>query len=307
VLGGIVAAVLAVASDDDDEPTAGDRIDRAEPPADDTDDEVAGDTDDVVGDVIEIGDGERARLNAVTPDAPPLDEFSTPEPGSSFTVLDVEQCAGDDSLPTNPLYWSAQLDDGTMVEATIGAQGFETITLASGGCQRGDVVVTVPDGRTVTSVVLTNEILVETGRWQVQPAAPPETPLEPEEDPESSPVGEQIEALDGYVVAHGLTPDAPPANEFATPPARTTFPRLDVEVCAGDEPIPVNPLYWFGVLDDSTILEAHLGGQTLQTLELAEDQCQRGTVEVAVPEGREVAGVLFTDATVQEVARWTVS
>jgi hypothetical protein len=169
------------------------------------------------------------------------------------------------------------------------------------------VVVSVPAGRTVDSVVLTNEILVETGRWQAGPGAAPETPLEPEDDPESSPIGEQIEALGGHVVAHGLTPDAPPANEFATPPAGTTFTRLDVEVCAGDEPIAVNPLYWFGVLDDNTVLEAHLGGQTLQTLELAADQCERGTVEVAVPDGREVVDVLFTEPTVVEAARWTVS
>jgi hypothetical protein len=307
VLAGIGGGVvLVVSSGDDDDPVARDDTGRvAAPPADTA--EPPESTDDAVGDVVEIDDGERARVNAVTPDAPPLDGSVTPEPGTSFTRLDVEQCAGDDELPTNPLYWSVQLDDGSMVEATIGAQGFETITLASGGCQRGDVVVSVPEERTVASVVLTNEILVETARWAVRPATPPETPLEPEEDPESEPLGEQVDALGGYAVAHAVGPGPAPGTEPLPPPAGTTLTSLDVEVCAGDEAVAVNPLYWFGVLDDSTILEAHLGGQTLQTLQLAAGQCERGSVEVAVPEGQEVAQVVFTGPTVVEVARWTVS
>lgn len=305
---GVVAAVAGGGSDDDGDPAATEEREGGSSRSSDRDEAVSEDAEATVGEIIEGGGGQRSRVNAVTPNAPALNEFTSPDPGTTFTRLDVEQCAGSEQLATNPLYWSAQLDDRTMAEATLGAQGFETITLAPGGCQRGTVDVSVPQGRSVTAVVLTDATFSETGRWQVGASSGPPTAeaLQPDEPPESAPVGEQVEAVGGRAIVHGVAPGAAPTNEFTTPDPGSSFTRLDVEVCAGDQSTPVNPLYWFGVLDDNTIASAELGAQTLQTLELAPNQCQRGTVDVVVPDGRRVVAVLFTDAGVQEAGRWSV-
>ena len=300
VLIGVVAAVAGSGSDDGDSTASGDGRSSSNSDARSGDDDVS------VGDVIENG-GNLARVNVVTPNAPALDEFTSPDPGTTFTRLDVEECAGSDALPTNPLYWSAQLDDNTMVDAVLGAQGFQTITLAPGGCQRGTVDVGVPAGKRVTSVVLTDAGLSEVGRWKVEAgAASPATPLRADDPAEAAALGEALDAVGGTAVAHQVTPAAPPLDEFATPDPGETFTRLDVEVCAGSASTPVNPLYWYGQLDDNTIVSAELGAQGLQTLELAPDQCQRGTVDVAVPDGHRVVEVLFTDAGSEEAGRWSV-
>src|SRR5262249_2360438 len=122
-----------------------------------------------IGDVATLNDGAVARVNSVAVGVPPLDEFGTPDDGNALIRLDVEEGAANDKLSSSSLYWAVQMDDNTMSSPVFAAQGFQTITLAPGNCQRGTIDVQAPQGRNVKSVVRTDELLSEEARWPNTP------------------------------------------------------------------------------------------------------------------------------------------
>ncbi len=118
-----------------------------------------------VGETLTLDDGAKATVYSVTPNSPAPNDFVTPTAGSTFTGVDLEQCAGSESLPVNPLYWRVQTTDNREDDAVLGAQDFQTGDLAANQCRRGSVLFEVPDGQTVKAVILTDVLLGETARW----------------------------------------------------------------------------------------------------------------------------------------------
>ena len=261
--------------------------------------------DPVIGDTIDIGDGAIARVNSVTPNAPPLSDFITPDPGTTFTRIAVELCAGSEVLPANPLYFSGSLDDNTAADAALGGQAFETFGVAPGGCTGGTIDLTVPDGRTLASVIFTDAIFREVGRWSTASTVPVAGPLAPTQPPVSAGPGEVVTIADGGTAAvRSVTGNAAPRNDFVDVADGNQLVEIDVELCAGSAPLSVNPLYWV-VTDASNVsYGAELGGQTLTTIELAAGNCTAGVVVFQMPVASTPAYAVLTDTGFDEIGRW---
>lgn len=251
-------------------------------------------------------DDDVVRVNAVFPDAP-AGEFFQPDPGFTLTLVEVEACGGEDGFNANPLYWTAFLDDNTAADNFLFADDFETIGLRPGACTRGLVSFEVPDGHTVTSVVLTGALLEETARWTEDGAIPVTDRLQPHVTADSWPVNTAIEFGAGHTAeVRSVTDGAAPLSDFFEPEPGRQFTQIDVELCAGTEPLPVNPLYWLGATTENWMGSAALSGSTLDAIELASGQCIAGLVELDLPEGSVTSSVALTDIGLDEVARWTI-
>jgi hypothetical protein len=321
------AAVVAVSDDAADQAATGDTTAPAATTTPDDAGTGAADTDDTttttgdpepattvptgpltVGDTAEIGAGSVARLRAVTPGAEPHNEFAGPADGSTITRLDVEMCAGTRPLNTNPLYWAGQDAEHRTYTPLLGAPGFQTLNLDPGGCQRGTVDLEVPDGVVVTQVVLLTAGLTEAARWSTEGTAGDLDPLTPTVEPYGVPVGTTVAVSGGaQATVHGVTVNAAPFDAFLAPPAGSSLTRLDVEVCAGGTGRPANPLYWYGVLDDHRVVSAEPGAPGFVTRELAPGTCERGTVDLAVPDGATLVAVLHTSPISDVEGRWLVN
>ena len=259
----------------------------------------------IVGSTLETGSGGLARVNAITPNAAPRNEFLGPDPGFTFTEAEVEICAGEDGQSANPLYWKAFLADNTEADVSFGSE-LQTVGLAPGGCTRGWVAFSVPDGATVSDIVLTDAILSEIARWSVASSTPVEGPLTPFKTVEAGALGAPLELDAGATaVVRSITANATPSNEFTTVDPGHQLVEIDVELCAGTEPLSVNPLYWLATAQDHYTGGAALGGGTLSSLEVAPGQCAAGTVQIDMLEQSIPAYVILTDPILDEWARWT--
>ena len=259
-----------------------------------------------IGDTITFADGGSARVNSITPNAPPRRELFPPDPGFTFTEADIEQCAGSDSMSINPLYWKAFLTDNTEAEVAILSNDLQTFDMAPGACSRGWVTFSVPDGGTVADVVLTSQLFSEIGRWTTETTVPVTAALTSETAVEAAALGATVE-LDGggTAVVRSITPNAPPTNEFLPAEPGRQFVDVDVEVCAGSESLSVNPLYWLMTAQDNFTGGASLGGGTLPTLDVAAGQCVAGVVQLDMLEQSVPAYVIFTGTLFEELARWS--
>lgn len=239
--------------------------------------------DPVIGTTVTFGDGGLARINAVTPNAPARNQFVTPDPGFSFTEIEVEVCAGTDGWSLNPLYWTGFLEDNTEAGPALGGQDLQTAGLAPGGCGRGWVALNVPDGNTVADIVLLGTMFNERARWTTDGAEAVDGPLIPTSPPTAVSLGEEMSTGNGSTATvRSVTPGVP-APQFVTVDEGRQLIELDVEQCAGTAPLSVNPLYWLLTTQDNYIGQAELGAQTLPTMEVAAGQCIAGTVVMNVP------------------------
>jgi hypothetical protein len=102
-------------------------------------------------------------------------------------------------------------------------------------------------------------------------------------------------------VESGVVPD--PA---APPETGLRLDRLDVEVCAGAADLFVDAAFWNGVGADGRVHSAHMGVRRFVTLTMSPGSCQRGSVDLAVPEDTQLAGVLLMDTSQTTAARWAV-
>ena len=256
-----------------------------------------------IGDTIMFADGGSARVNAITPNAPPRRELFPPDPGFTFTEADVEQCVGSDSMSINPLYWKAFLTDNTEAEVAILSNDLQTFDMAPGACSRGWVAFSVPDGGTIGDVVLTSELFSEIGRWTTETTVPVTAPLTSETGVAAAALGETVE-LDGggTAVVRSITPNAP-ADE-RVPPARTG-PAVRRRRRRGVRRIGV-AVGQPSVLADDRAGQLHrwglLGGGTLPTLDVAAGQCVAGVVQLDMLEQSVPAYVVFTGALFEELA-----
>ena len=259
-----------------------------------------------IGDTITFADGGSARVNAITPNAPPRRELFPPDPGFTFTEAEVELCAGSDRTSINPLYWTAFLTDNTEAEVSILSTDLQTFDMAPGACSRGWVAFSVPDGGTLGDVVLTSQLFSEIGRWTTATTAPVTAPLTSGSVLLAAAIGEPVELDDGgTAVVRSITPNAPPANElFPAEPGRQLV-DVDVELCAGSESLSINPLYWLMTAQDNYTGGASLVGGTLPTIDVAAGQCVAGIVQLDMLEQSVPAYVVYTGALFEELARWS--
>ena len=260
-----------------------------------------------IGDIGDMGNDHVGRVNAITADVSALNEFVTVPAGMTITRADVEVCAGSRELNVNPLYWNAQDAENRSLDVLLGGQEWPTITLAAGGCVSGTIDFQVPEGATVGSVFITGAAFQEQARWQNTGTSTTDVePLTPFAPPAAVAIGSTVDLAAGAsATLFSIETDTAPASDFVTIDAGSTVMRIDVEVCAGDTPLDVNPLYWVGVGDRHTTTDALLGAQQYDTLELAAGQCQRGTIDFEIPAGETPAYALLTNAGFDEIARWS--
>jgi hypothetical protein len=259
-----------------------------------------------IGDSIALDDGGSARVVSLTPDAPPRRELFPPDPGFTYTEAEVEQCAGSERLSINPLYWKAFLTDNTEAEVSILSNDMQTFDMAPGGCSRGWVAFSVPEGATIGDVVLTDELFSEIGRWTAETTVPVSGPLTSSSAVETAALGETVELTGGgTAVVRSIAPDAPPTNELFPAEAGRQYVDVDVELCAGSEALSVNPLYWLLTAEDNYTGGASLGGGTLPTIDVAAGECAAGIVQFDMLDESVPAYVVYTGTLFEELARWS--
>ena len=94
-------------------------------------------------------------IRSFTPNAPPRNQFSTPDPGNQLVEIDVELCAGSAPLSVNPLYWLVTDSGNVTYGAELGGQTLTTIELAAGNCTAGVVAFEMPDASTPAYGIVT--------------------------------------------------------------------------------------------------------------------------------------------------------
>lgn len=273
------------------------------PPADDIPDGSAGAV--PLGTTVRA-EGSLVRVNSVDLDAPG-DDFFEPDDGNTITAVEVEACAGPDGFASNSFYWSAYLPDDTAAESFLFADQLAAVELAPGGCIRGTVTYEMPAGATVASVVLTNSLFSEIARWRTDGAVAVTERLAPEVQPAVVPIGSPaVWGANHRATVQSVQDAAPPLDDFFPPEPGRQYNRITVEMCAGDEPLPVNGLAWFGVGPDHWMATTVLLGDTLPTIELAAGECVAGSLQIGMPEGIGTAYVVYAEPGVGEIARWAV-
>ena len=261
----------------------------------------------VIGDTVTLDDGSIVRVDSVTPDAPPLSEIFPPDPGTSYTRVAVELCAGSDGLSVNPLYFQGFLDDNMSADTSILSHDLASVDLRPGGCSAGTVDLVVPDGRILGSVVMTGAAFDEVARWSTAASNPVGAPLTPVLQPESAALGETVTLDDGATaVVQAVTPNAPPRNDFYAPEPGRQFVDAAVQICAGSAPYSVNPLYWFATMADHFTAGADVIASDLTTIDVAPGQCVAGIVTFEVPATATPAYVLLSGPLFDEIGRWRV-
>lgn len=267
------------------------------------------DTDDlIVGQTATVEGGSTVRLNSVTPNAPLIDDFFTPDEGNTITRLDVEGCAGSDGLYFNSLYWQGFAEDNTSIDSFLFGGDLPTFQIAPGACIRGLIDLEVPPGKTVTSVVMQGSLFEEAARWNTSESVPVDGPLVAASPVTTFGLNETAKlADDATAVVRAVTPNAPPLDDFFPPDEGRQLVRADVEVCAGTVPLDIGPIYWYVSATDNRTGEATFGGSTLSSIQLAPGECGAGLVELDLPADATVNNVLITDSALTEAARFRVS
>lgn len=312
LLGAGLFASLASTDEDGDSPTvveSGEASDGGTGSEDASQDSAAASTevsDLAIGTAVTFGDGGIARVNNVVPEAAPRNEFFGPDPGFTFTEVEVEMCAGSDGWSVNPLYWSGFLADNTEASTSFAGNELSTTTLAPGGCARGWVALEVPDGEEVADVVLTSALFSEKARWSTDSSQPVSGPLEPSSPPNAAALGEAMDTGSQSTATVRTITAGIPAPDFVSVREGWQLIEIDVEQCAGSESLPVNPLYWSLTTADNFVAQAELGGQSLPTIELSPEQCAAGTVIFTVPADATARYVQIVGPLFDELGRTSV-
>ena len=244
----------------------------------------------------------------MTPNAPLIDDFFTPDEGNTITRLDIEGCAGDEPFNLNPIYWTGFLADNTAADYFIFGGDLPSIELAPGACLHGSIDLEVPAGGSVTSVVLLGQLFDEVARWDTTSSVPVTGPLVAPDPVEPSPVGSKLTLPDGSTaVVTSVVPNAPPLDENFPPEEGRQIVRIEVEQCAGGEPLSINPAYWWAAAADNHLGQSQFGGSTLPSLTLAAGECVAGTVEIGLAADAKVAQIILTNDGFTEAAFWLSS
>ena len=251
-------------------------------------------------------EGSVVRVNRVTPNAP-VDEFFAPDAPATVTAVEIEACAGPDGFGFTTFSWTAFQANNTTLENFFFGDDVQSVQLSPGGCARGTITYVVPGGGAVDQLVLSGSTFDEVGRWTVTGATEPTDRLVAPAPPTVIPVGQTATVGAGHTVTLlSVTDNTPPIDDFFAPDPGRQYSQLDIEMCAGTEPLAVNGLYWFGVSTDSWMGTAALLGDTLPGIDLTAGQCAAGIVQIDLPAGSVITQVVYTDQGLAELVRWQV-
>ncbi len=120
-----------------------------------------------LGQPATFGPGHTATVRGVTDAAAPLDPAFAPAAGRQYAQLDVELCAGTETLTVSPLYWLVTTTDWWMGESNGAGDTLAAADVAPGGCVSGLVQVSLPAGSVSAQAVLVGAVSEEIVRWQV--------------------------------------------------------------------------------------------------------------------------------------------
>lgn len=120
-------------------------------------------------------------------------------------------------------------------------------------------------------------------------------------------VGDTARLLEGGLARiNSLEPGVTLDPGLPTPEPGMRLDRIDVELCAGTTELFVDAAFWLALGDDGNVHSAHMGVRDLVTLTMAPGTCQRGTVDLALPDGVDIEEVLLADTDRVTAARWQV-
>jgi hypothetical protein len=259
--------------------------------------------------VVSVGtelaaDGGVVRVNRVTPNAE-VDPLFAPALPNTVTEIEVELCAGSQAILVNGLSFTAFLADNSVAANFALGDQLRTFRMAPGGCARGLVTFEVPDGAAITAIVYTDGSFAEAGRWTAEGGTEPSARLAAPTAANTVPLGETATFGAGHTATvRAVTDDAEPLDDFFQVAEGQQLTQIDVEVCAGTEPLDVNGLYWLAVTAEGWIGASRLVTDTLPVIQVAAGQCVAGIVETTVPTGSTTTQIVHTDTAFAEVARW---
>jgi len=126
-----------------------------------------------VGEKVGLPGGDSVKVYSYAPDISPSNPFSKAQPGTSFSAIDVDGCAGGqrrDAGVVNPFEFTLLMPDGSRVQTSIPVKdpGLNVVPLDPGACIRGFVTFETPSGATPKAVVL--EAGGTTVTWRVRPS-----------------------------------------------------------------------------------------------------------------------------------------
>jgi len=113
---------------------------------------------------VNVEGGGTATVRSVVSGAEPANDFATPADGEWLIRVDVEQCAGSESLSVNPLFWLLTGADNTTTGAFLGGQTLPTIEVAPAQCAAGTVEFTLPANLAPAYAILVNPLFEEVAR-----------------------------------------------------------------------------------------------------------------------------------------------
>ena len=122
-----------------------------------------------VGETATLANGAKVIVYSYKPSVPPSNQFSKPESGSEFSVIDVGACAGNAATSINPYSFALQMPDNSRLDpAFVSAvePRLNLTNLSAGDCVRGYVTFETPQGQT-PSFVLFEQPLAPAVKWAV--------------------------------------------------------------------------------------------------------------------------------------------
>lgn len=134
-----------------------------------------------------------------------------------------------------------------------------------------------------------------------RPTAGFDPQLEAVEVGDTAPLADQAQARVRSVAA-----DVEPTPGSPQPAPGITLYRADVELCTGAQERYVDAAFWLALDDRGVVHSPHMGVRDLVAMTMVPGTCQRGTVDLAVPEEVRLDAILLTATDREAVARWVV-
>lgn len=265
----------------------------------------------VIGESVTLADGSTVRVNLVTNDVAANPTFADiVQEGFSLTRIDFEACAGRNGFAgLNPLFWVASLDDGTSADVFVLSYDIILLGVAPGACIRSQLDFEVPPQRSVTTVGVRDSGYLVAANWSTASAVAIADPLTSPTPVQASVVGQIVPFGDFGATAtlRTVTPNSAPLDPiFPADPGRQ-LTRVDVEVCAGSEPMYSSPQNWFATTIDGQIGAAAFFGATFPSVEISPGECVSGMIDIDLPADIATFEVIYGDESSIEVARWRVA
>lgn len=262
----------------------------------------------VVGETITIDDGTMVRVNSVTHDAPPVQDFFTPDDGNVLTRIDFEVCAGSGGFSAlNPFYWVGTLDDGTEAASFLFSFPIVVLQLAPGACAHSQIDLEAPADDVVATVGVRDALFELTAEWTTASNVTIDGPLVASTPVSAAAVGTTVALTGGgTATVRSVTPGSTPLEPLFPPDPGYQYVRIDAEVCAGTTAAALTDQNFFGATTDNRLGGASYSGSTFPAEPIGAGQCASGSFDLAIPDPGTIGDVILSNEQYVETARWRV-